>query len=208
MAASATESAVAQSHPLPPVAESVPTQQVLDPVVLAEETTASRPAPLEQESPAAKLDSVVLSEDQTPARSALETPRLETVVAGTRSESAATGIAENAPSREEEQSVLRMVPPRDKGQPARQHAWRRPRTETAFALYWRDVATSFVRDWRALFASFAPMVSAFAGNVPQRADSLRRKVLTPLRAWLRTPINSTRPRDADSDSPASRVKKS
>ncbi len=164
--------------------------------------------PLEQESPPVKLDSVVLSEDQTPAQSALETLELETVVAGMRSEPAPTGIAENPVSREEEQFSLHVVPPRDKGEPAGRYTWRKHRAESAFALYWRDVAVSFVRDWRALFASFAPMVSAFAGNVPQRADSLRRKVLAPLRTWLRTPINPTRPRDADSDPPISRVKKS
>jgi hypothetical protein len=155
-----------------------------------------------------KLDSV-LSLGQTPAPSALEPPNLETVIAGMRSAPAATGIAANAASGEEEQFSLHLVAPRDKSQPARQRAWRKQRSETAFALYWRDVATSFVRDWRALFASFAPMVSAFAGNVPQHADSLRRKVLTPLRTWLRTPISPGRPRAADSGRPtSSRVKKS
>jgi general secretion pathway protein A len=209
MAASATESiaSVAQSRHQPPVAESEPTQEVLDSVVLAEEKTASRPVPLEQESPVANLDSVALSEDQTPAQSAFETPELETVVAGMRRASAPAGTDSAAP-RDEEQSLLHIAPPRDKGQPARQHGWRKHRTETAFALYWRDVATSFVRDWRALFASFAPMVSAFAGNVPHHADSLRRKVLTPLRAWLRTPISPTRPRDGASDPSAARAKKS
>jgi general secretion pathway protein A len=209
MAASATESiaSVAQSRHQPPVAESEPTPEVLGSVFLAAEKTASRPVPLEQESPAANLDSVALSENQTPAQSAFETPELETVVAGMRRESASAGTDSAAP-RDEEQSSLHIAPPRDKGQPARQHGWRKHRTETAFALYWRDVATSFVRDWRALFASFAPMVSAFAGNVPHHADSLRRKVLTPLRAWLRTPISSTRPRDGASDPSAARAKKS
>jgi hypothetical protein len=117
-----------------------------------------------------------------------------------RRESAPAGTDSAAP-RDKEQSSLHIAPPRD-------HGWRKHRTETAFALYWRDVATSFVRDWRALFASFAPMVSAFAGNVPHHADSLRRKVLTPLRAWLRAPINPTRPRDGDLDPSAARVKKS
>jgi type II secretory pathway predicted ATPase ExeA len=209
MAASARESVApsVQARQSAPVAESVPAQQALDSVVLAEEKAASRPVPLEQESPAVKLDSVVLSEDQTPAQSTLETPELETVVAGMRSEPARTAIADNPISREEEFS-LHIVSPHGKGQPERQYTWRKHRAESAFALYWRDVAISFVRDWRALFASFAPMVNAFAGNVPQRADSLRRKVLTPLRTWLRAPINPTSPRDADSDPPASRVKKS
>ena len=210
LAASAGESVApaVQARQWAPVTESMPTQQALDSVVRAEEKTASRPVPLEQESPAVKLDLVVLSEDQAAAQSALETPELETVVAGMRSEPAPTGIAENPISREEEQFSLHIVPPRDKGQPAGQNTWRKHRAESAFALYWRDVAVSFVRDWRALFASFAPTVSAFAGNVPQRAISLRRKVFAPLRTWLRTPINPIRPRDANSDPPASGVKKS
>ncbi len=214
MAASATESvaALAQTQQRPPVSESVPTQQILDSVVLAEEKTEIPPEQLKQQPPAVKLGSVVLSEDQTPTQSVLKTPELETVVAGLRSEPARMDVIQNSISREEEQFSLHIVPPDGKAQPAVQYTWRKHRPESAFALYWRDVAQSFVRDWRALFASFAPMVSAFAGNVPQRAESLRRKVLTPLRAWLRTPINPTRRRDADSDAdsdpPASRGKKS
>jgi general secretion pathway protein A len=208
MAASATESVagVAQTHHAPPVAESVPSQPVLDPVVLAEEKTASTPVPLEQEPPAMKLDPVVLSEDNTPAQSALENPELETVSAGMRSESSPPGLAENTASREEEH-WLHIVPPHNKSQAARQYTWRKHRAESAFAVYWRDVSVSFVRDWRAFFASFAPQVSAFAGHVPHSADSLRRKVVEPLRAWLRTPINPSRQRGTDSTPPPSRVDK-
>ncbi len=153
-------------------------------------------------------DSVVLSEEKTPAQSALETPELETVVAAMRSEPAPPALAEDPAPPSQEEHALHIVPPRDKdkSQPSREYTWRKHRAESAFAVYWRDVTVSFVRDWRAFFASFAPQVSAFAGNVPHSADSLRRKVIEPLRAWLRTPINPSRQRD--SSPPRSRVDKS
>jgi general secretion pathway protein A len=184
MAAAAAEAAVpvAQASHSAPIAESMPVQ----------------PVP----------DSVVLSEDKTPAQSALETPELETAVAAVRSEPAPPAVAENpAPPSHEDQFALHVVPPRDKGQPSRDYTWRKHRAESGFSVYWRDVAVSFVRDWRALFASLAPQVSAFAGNVPHRADSLRRKVIAPLRAWLRTPINTSRQRDAHPTPPHSHVDK-
>jgi general secretion pathway protein A len=226
IAAAAAEAAapVAQAGHPAPVEESVPVHPVLDSVFLTEEKTETGPEPREQESPVAKptsaeavgepvLDSVVLSEDRTPAQPALETPELETVVAAIRSEPVQPAIAEN-PVSHEEQLAPHIVPPRDKGQPAREHKWgkhragSKHRAEGAFAIYWRDVAKSFARDWRAFVASFAPMASAFAGNVPQRADSLRRKVIAPLRTWLRAPINTGRPRDLNSNPPRSRLNKS
>jgi hypothetical protein len=201
----------------------VPVYPVLDSVFLTEEKTEIGPEPREQESPVAKptsaeavgepvLDSVVLSEDRTPAQSALETPELETVVAAMRSEPVQPAIAENSvaenPVSHEDQFTPHIVPPHDKPQPAREHKWGKHRAESRFAIYWRDVAKSFARDWRAFVASFAPMASAFAGNVPQRADSLRRKVIAPLRTWLRAPINTGRPRDLNSNPPRSRLNKS
>jgi hypothetical protein len=183
MAAAAAEAAapVAQARHSASIAESVPVQ----------------PVP----------DSVVLSDGKTPAQAAFETPELETVVTAMRSEPAPAVVAEDPAPASHEEHALHIVPHRDKGQPAREYTWRKHRAESAFAVYWRDVAVSFVRDWRAFFASFAPQVSAFAGNVPHRADSLRRKVIAPLRAWLRTPINPDRRRDADSTPPRSRVDK-
>jgi len=171
---------------------------------------ASHSAPIAESIPVQPVpDSVVLSEDKTPVQSALETPELQTVVAGMRSEPAPPAVAEDAAPRSPQDHVLQIVPRRDedKGRPSRGYMWRKHRAESAFAVYWRDVAVSFVRDWRAFFASLAPQVSAFAGNVPHSADSLRRKVVEPLRAWLRTPINSSRQRDADSTPPRSRVDK-
>jgi hypothetical protein len=98
---------------------------------------------------------------------------------------------------QEEQLTLHIVPPREKLPPASGYAWRKRHAESPFLIYWREVAESFARDWRAFFASFAPQVSAFAGNVPQRADSIRRKLIAPLRTWLRTPIQNGRAHDID-----------
>jgi hypothetical protein len=177
-------------------------------VAAAPAAQASHSAPIAESIPVQPVpESNVLSEDKTPAQSALETPELQTVVAGLRSEPAAPAVAEDAAPPQEH--ALHIVPrhDEDKGQHSRGYVWRKHRAESAFAVYWRDVAVSFVRDWRAFFASFAPQVSAFAGNVPHSANSLRRKVVEPLRAWLRTPINFSRQRDADSTPPRSRVDK-
>ena len=236
MAAAATEAVapVAQTAHSTPTEESVPLRPVLDSVVRSEGKTAIEPELRQQESPGAKaisaepvgkpvLDPVVLSQDRTPAQSALETPELETVVAAMRSEPAPAPVAENPvaanPAPDEEPFTLHVVPSRDKGESARQHKWGKHRVqskhrnadqhraESMFAVYWREVAKSFARDWRAFLASFAPMVSAFAGNVPQRADSLRRKVIAPLRTWLRTPIDTGRRRGVNSNAPGPRAHK-
>ena len=227
------ESPVAEATFIEPLGE-LDSVVLADSALLAKEQTAIEPEPRPQESPGAKaisaepvgkpvLGPVVLSEDRTPAQSALETPELETVVAAMRSEPAPAPVAENPvagnPASDEEQFTLHFVPSRDKGEPAREHKWgkhraqskhgieNKHRAESTFAVYWRDVAKSFARDWRAFLASFAPMVSAFAGNVPQRVVSLRRKVIAPLRTWLQTPIEAGRPRDVKSNAPRPRANK-
>jgi len=92
-----------------------------------------------------------------------------------------------------EPQTRQMPPPMSSQQQERQHThesgWRKRRSSSTFQLYWREVFQSFIRDWRNLFASFPPQASAFAGSVPQHADSLRRRLIAPLRAWMRTPIN-------------------
>ena len=194
-----------------PATKEIPTIEKTMAAAAAPAVQASHSAPIAESVPVQPVpDSVVLSEEKTPAQSALETPELETVVAAMRSDPAPPSLAEDPAPPSQEEHALHIVPPRDKdkGQPSRDYTWRRHRAASAFAVYWRDVAVSFVRDWRAFFASFAPQVSAFAGNVPHSADSLRRKVIEPLRAWLRTPINPSRQRDADSTPPRSRVNKS
>jgi general secretion pathway protein A len=219
LAAAAAESAapVAQGRYSAPVAEPMPEPPVFDSAVLAEEQAVVGPEPRQAELPAmqpaadepvrdAALDVVGLSEDKTPAQSALETPELETVAAAMRNEPAPPPA--ESPVSPEEASSLHIVPPAEKRQPAHDHTWRKHRKQRAFVLYWRDVAQSFVRDWRAFFASCAPLVSAVAGNVPQRAASLRRRMIAQLRSWLRAPINTGSPRHANSDPVSTRVKKS
>jgi hypothetical protein len=140
------------------------------------------------------LNSASVAEQSAPTQAALETPELETVVAAIRTDPEPPAVA-SVP--QEEQLTLHIVPPREKRPPASGYAWRKRHTENPFLIYWREVAESFARDWRAFFASFAPQVSAFAGNVPQRADSIRRKLIAPLRTWLRTPIQNGRAHDID-----------
>jgi len=175
----------------------------LDSILMAEEKPTVTPEPPKQEGTAANataeqllLNSARVAEQSAPTQAALETPELETVVAAIRTEPEPPAIEEDSVL-QEEQFTLHVVPPRGKLQPVHGHAWRKRRAESPFLIYWREVAESFVRDWRAFFASFAPEVSAFAGNVPQRADSIRRKVIAPLRTWLRTPIQNGRAHDID-----------
>ena len=112
----------------------------------------------------------------------------ESVVAAEVSHAAAAAT-EKLPSSTEEQSGLHVVPVHENGPQSKEHGWHRHRAESAFVTYWREVASSFVRDWRAFFASFSPQASAFAGHLPHRGDALRRKVIAPLRTWLRTPMD-------------------
>jgi general secretion pathway protein A len=193
-------SAIAET--IQPQATSTPTP-TLDSILMAEEKPTVLPETPKQEGTGASatseqllLNSASVAEQSAPAQAALETPELETVVAAIRTEPEPPAIAEDSVL-QEEQFTLHVVPPRGKLQPLYGHAWRKRRAESPFLIYWREVAESFVRDWRAFFASFAPQVSAFAGNVPQRADSIRRKVIGPLRTWLRTPIQNGRARDID-----------
>jgi len=195
-------------------------QPIVDSVIFAEEKTAQDARDLlEQQRPQAapvpdqpQPNFIVQSENIATAQSKLETPELETVAAEIRREPAPPAIAGETESHEE-QPRLHVVSSCEKHSPARDYIWRKHRShrshrsQSAFAAYWRDVAESFVRDWRAFFTSLAPQVSAFAGNVPQRADSLRRKVITPLRMWLSTPVNPGRRRNVDATPPPTRIEK-
>jgi general secretion pathway protein A len=152
-------------------------------------------------------DLVVQSESVAMAQASQEIPQSDSAVPEHQTEPAPPVTAEESDAHEA-QRALHIVPPREKRQPEREYAWRKHRehrshrAQSAFAAYWRDVAESFVRDWRAFFASLAPQMSAFAGNVPHHADSFRRKVMEPLRMWLRTPINPARRNNADTTPPS------
>lgn len=181
------------------IAETIQPQPTLPPASIgaAEENPPMMPEALKQERPPAEatseqlvLNSASVAGQSAPAQATLETPELETVVAAIRTEPEPPAIAED-PVLQGAQFALHVVPPREKLQPVHGYAWRKRRAESPFLIYWREVAESFVRDWRAFFASFAPQVSAFAGNVPQRADSIRRKVIAPLQTWLRTPVRTS-----------------
>jgi general secretion pathway protein A len=197
--AQAYQAASAIAETIQPTPTPTPT---LDSILMAEEKPTTVPETPNQEGTAASatsepllLNSASVAEQSAPTQAALETPELETVVAAIRTEPEPPAIEEDSVL--QEQFMLHVVSPRGKLQPEHGHAWRKRRAESPFLIYWREVAESFVRDWRAFFASFAPEVSAFAGNVPQRADSIRRKVIAPLRTWLRTPIQNGRAHDID-----------
>jgi general secretion pathway protein A len=179
----------------------------LDSILMAEEKPTVVPETPKPEGTAASatseqllLNSASVTEQSAPTQAAFETPELETVVAAIQTEPEPPAMEEDSVL-QEEQFTLHVVPPPEKRRPASGYAWRKRHTESPFSVYWREVAESFVRDWRAFFASFAPQVSSFAGNVPQHADSIRRKVIAPLRTWLRTPLQNARAHDIDDEAP-------
>jgi general secretion pathway protein A len=221
MAATAAEAVAPATQPYqsaPAMAQVTQAQPIPD-SVMSEERTAIQPEPAlrqKPESAAAKpappepvLESVALSESMATAQPVLEAPQAGTPLETPRVEAAAAAVGSapapvtaETPGSYQEHFTLHVVPPPEKRQPSRQYRWRKHRTESPVALYWHEVAESFLRDWRAFFASFAPQAGAFAGHVPQQADSLRRKVIAPLRTWLRTPIQNGRSREVDPPPPA------
>jgi type II secretory pathway predicted ATPase ExeA len=83
----------------------------------------------------------------------------------------------------------------------RTYAWRKRREVSAFQRYWQDVASSFIRDWRQFFRSLAPQMATVPALPSFRSDSVREKVMEPVRDWLTKPLNfGTTPR------PKSRVR--
>jgi hypothetical protein len=83
----------------------------------------------------------------------------------------------------------------------RTYAWRKRREVSAFQRYWQDVASSFIRDWRQFFRSMAPQMATVPALPSFRSDSIREKVMEPVRDWLTKPLNfGTTPR------PKSRVR--
>jgi general secretion pathway protein A len=74
--------------------------------------------------------------------------------------------------------------------PERSYAWRKRRALSPFQAYWRDVADSFVRDWRQFFLSLSPQAATFPRVAVPRTDSIRRTVIEPIRNWLAKPIDT------------------
>ena len=70
----------------------------------------------------------------------------------------------------------------------RAYAWRKRQTPNAFQMYWRDVAESFVRDWRQFFVSLSPQAATFPRSALPRSESIRRSVIEPIREWLNRPL--------------------
>jgi hypothetical protein len=206
--AQAHQAASAIAETIQPQPTPTPTPMpTLDSILTAEEKPAVVPETPKPEGTAASatsqqllLNSASVAEQSAPTQAALETPELETVVAAIQTEPEPPAIEEDSVL-QEEQFTLHVVPPREKRRAASGYTWRKRHTESPFSIYWREVSESFVRDWRAFFASFAPQVSSFAGHVPQHADSIRRKVIAPLRTWLLTPLQNGRAHDIDDEAP-------
>jgi hypothetical protein len=77
--------------------------------------------------------------------------------------------------------------------PHRTYAWRKHREvrafQRSFRRYWREVASSFVRDWRQFFRSVVPQTATIPALPSLRTDSIRHKIMEPIRDWLAKPFN-------------------
>jgi len=161
---------------------------------------AAKPQPPETREDAAALETAIPSEVKSSVPAVPDTLATDlSAVDGNSPAIAKDSILHEAVSvKPSEKRRLRVVGG-SKAQASSEHyAWHKRRVPSSFELYWRDVAESFVRDWRQFFASLVPQVSAFTGSVPQHASSLRRKVIAPLQTWLRTPIHADRSHDDES----------
>jgi general secretion pathway protein A len=74
----------------------------------------------------------------------------------------------------------------------RSSVWKKHRAESTFHRYWRDVAASFIHDFRYFYRSMAPQVATIAGRIPSSPQSLRKSFVEPLLEWLARPINQRR----------------
>jgi type II secretory pathway predicted ATPase ExeA len=72
--------------------------------------------------------------------------------------------------------------------PLRNPGWRKHHVPSPFQLYWREVAESFLRDWRHFFTALSPRAATFPGISLPSTESLRRSVIEPLRNWLAKPM--------------------
>jgi len=77
------------------------------------------------------------------------------------------------------------------------------RAESGPSSYWREVATSFTRDWRQFFASFRSRTPA-PNVLFMKKYNLRRDVLQPVSRWLSRPVHFRRGEEEQASRPARR----
>ena len=68
--------------------------------------------------------------------------------------------------------------------------WMKRTLRGPFYIYMREVAESFVRDWRHFAASFTSQMSTFPRITLAGSGSLRHSVIEPIREWLAKPMSS------------------
>lgn len=62
------------------------------------------------------------------------------------------------------------------------------RQPTPFRRYWREVASSFVRDWRHFFAAFRTQAAPGGKVLLMKKYDLRRDLVAPVSRWLSKPV--------------------
>ena len=86
------------------------------------------------------------------------------------------------------EATPKQAMPRTVVRPPRAYAWRKHRNVNALQRYWQEVGSSFVRDWRRFFRSVVPQTVTIPAFSSFDGESIRQKVMEPLRGWLAKPF--------------------
>ena len=86
---------------------------------------------------------------------------------------------------------------------ARKTAWQR-RRENSFRRYWREVAQSFVRDWRHFLGAFQTRAAPDGKVLFMKKYDFRRDLVAPVSRWLNKPVTLKGTRGGESDRRAGR----
>lgn len=69
------------------------------------------------------------------------------------------------------------------------YEWKKNPVDAEWRSYWRDVSTTFRRDFRHLAQSIGPALKSVPQNIVSGARNAKQKIFEPFRKWLRTPIS-------------------
>jgi hypothetical protein len=86
---------------------------------------------------------------------------------------------------------------------ARKTAWQ-CRRENSFRRYWREVAQSFVRDWRHFLGAFQTRAAPDGKVLFMKKYDFRRDLVAPVSRWLNKPVTLKSTRGGESDRRAGR----
>ena len=88
-----------------------------------------------------------------------------------------------------EVSALEELEPQEPEPVAKQRMRYSYRPETAFHRYWREVAHSFVRDFRHFLGAFQTQTAPDGKVLFMKKYDLKRDLMAPVSRWLSRPVN-------------------